>query len=281
MDGSVTWYKARLVAHGFSQKFGCDCDETFISVVRAESMRALLALATQEDMHLHQMDIQTAFLNGELQEEVYMGQPVGYEVEEKEHQVCKLHKSIYSLKQSPRCWNHVLDKYLKELELHQISSDPCLYVSITDSTLIVALYVDDLALVGKCFKMIEEMKQSLSDRFKMQDLGQLHHFLGIKVLQNLVEGKMWIEEPNYVQKILERFGMQDSKPMSTPSAPDSKLIKKTADDEEADQKKYQAAVGSLLYLSTKTRPDIAFAVGNVARFVPSQPKFTSRQSNES
>ena len=152
VDGSVTWYKARLVAQGFSQKFGCDYDETFSPVVRAESIRALLALATQEDMHLHQMDVQTAFLNGEPQEEVYMRQPEGCEVEGKEHQVCKLHKSIYGLKQSPRCWNHVLHKYLKELELHQNSSDPCLYVSITDSTLIVAVYVDDLVLVGKCSK---------------------------------------------------------------------------------------------------------------------------------
>ena len=123
VDGSVTWYKARRVPQGISQNFGCDYDETFSPVVRAESIRALLALSTQEDMHLHQMDVQTAFLNGELQEEVYMRQPEGYEVEEKEHQVRKLHKSIYGLKQSPRCWNHVLDKYLKELELHQTSSD--------------------------------------------------------------------------------------------------------------------------------------------------------------
>ena len=102
---------------------------------------------------------------------------------------------------------------------------------------------------------------------------QLHHFLGIKVLQNLVEGKVWIGQKNYVQKMLERFGMQDSKPAS---APDSKLIKKTADDEEANQKKYQEAVGSLLYLSTQTRPDIAFAVGNVARFCsePTQVHFS-------
>ena len=92
------------------------------------------------------------------------------------------------------------------------------------------------------------------------------HFGGIEVLQNLVEGTVWIGQPNYVQKLLEKFGMQDSKPVSTPSTPDSKLVKKTPEDKEVDQKKYQAAVGSLLYLSTKTRPDIAFAVGNVAQF---------------
>ena len=130
---------------------------------------------------------------------------------------------------------------------------------------IARLFFYSVVLVGKCFKMVEEMKQSLSDRFKMQDLGQLHHFLGIKVLQNLVEGKVWIGQPNYVQKMLERFSMQDSKPVSTPSAPDSKLVKRTADDEEADLKKYQSAGGSLIYLSTKTRPDIDFVVGNVAR----------------
>ena len=88
----------------YSQKFGCDYDETFSPVVRGESIRALLALATQEDMHRHQMDVQTAFLNGNLHEEVYMRQPEGYEVKGKEHQVCKLHRSIYGLKQPPRCW---------------------------------------------------------------------------------------------------------------------------------------------------------------------------------
>ena len=93
-------------------------------MVRGESIRALLALATQENMHLHQMDVQIAFLNGDLHEEVYMRQPEGYEVKGKEHQVCKLHRSIYGLKQSPRCWNHVLDEYL-----HQTFSDPCFYVS--------------------------------------------------------------------------------------------------------------------------------------------------------
>ena len=100
----------------------------------------------------------------------------------------------------------------------------------------------------------------------IQDLGVLHHFLGIKVQQDLVEGKVWIGGPTYTLRLLERFGMQDSKPVNTPSDPGSKLVKKTAEDEETDQKMYQAAVGSLLYLSTKTRPDIAFAVGNVARF---------------
>ena len=165
VNGLVTRYKARLVAQGFSQQFGCDYDETFSPVVRAESIRALLALAAQEEMHLHQMDVQTAFLNGVLQEEVYMRQPEGYAVKGSEHKVCRLRRSIYGLKQSPRCWNHVLDDYLKKLGLHQTSSDPCLYVSMTGSTLIVvAVYVDDLVLGGKCIKRIKEMKQSLSER---------------------------------------------------------------------------------------------------------------------
>ena len=151
-----------------------------------------------------------------------------------------MHRSTYDLKQSPRCWNHVLDQYLKELGLHQTSSDPCVYVSITNSILTVGVYVDCLVLGGKCLEKILEMKRRLSNRFKMQEL---HHFLGINVL---VKGTVWIGQPNYVQKLLTKFGMQESKPVSTPSAPDSKLVTKTAEDEEVDQKKYQAAVGSLL-----------------------------------
>ncbi len=175
VDGSVSRFKARLVAKGFSQRYGCDYDETFSPVVRGESIRTLLALATQKDLHLHQMDVQTAFLNGRLEEEVYMEQPAGYQVKGKENQVCKLHRSIYGLKQSPRCWNHTLDEHLKQLGFQQTPSDPCLYISI-ESAMIIAVYVDDLVLAGKSEEEIEEAKRNLSSRFKIQDLGKLKSF---------------------------------------------------------------------------------------------------------
>ena len=121
-DGSVERYQARLVAQGYMQKFGTDYDETFCPVVRMESLRSLIALSVQFGLQLHQVDVTTAFLNGELEEEVYMQQPRGFVFEGKENLVCKLKNSIYGLKQSPRCWNTALDKQLKEMGFVQSTS---------------------------------------------------------------------------------------------------------------------------------------------------------------
>ena len=128
-DGSVEQYKARLVTQGFTQKFGIDYDETFCPVVRFESVRTVIALAVQNGLKLHQMDVATAFLNGELKEEVYMKQPEGFETVGQENLVCRLKRSIYGLKQSSRCWNSVLDKRLKKMGFVQTDSDPCIYMA--------------------------------------------------------------------------------------------------------------------------------------------------------
>ena len=129
-DGAVEQYKTRLVAQGCSQKFGLDYEETFSPVVPFESIRSIVALGAQHKLQLHQMDVSTAFLHGELTEKVYMKQPEGYIEPGKEHLVCRLKCSIYGLKQSPWCWNHALDSRLKEMGFKQISSYPCLYVYV-------------------------------------------------------------------------------------------------------------------------------------------------------
>lgn len=265
-DGQVDRYKARLVAKGFAQRKGSDYDETFSPVVRGESVRMILALAAQENLHMHQMDVETAFLHGELQEEVYMQQPDGHESEGHEEQICRLHCSIYGLRQSPRCWNHVLDRHLKGMKFTQTQGDPCVYVSSNIAgRLLVAVYVDDLVIAGDCEEEIKAIKRTLSSRFRMKDLGDLHHFLGIEVVRDLAGGVVWFGQSTYTGRLLDKFGMAGSKPVSTPADPESRLVKRTQ-EEAADPKLYQAAVGGLLYLSTKTRPDIAFAVGNAARF---------------
>ena len=143
-DGSVQRYKARLVAQGYSQTFGTDYDETFCPVVRQESLRCLIALSVQNGLKLHQVDVATAFLNGTLEEEVYMRQPEGFEVNGKEHLVCKLKKSIYGLKQSPRCWNTALDTELKKMGFAQSPNDPCIYYkNMEGEMLFLGVYVDD------------------------------------------------------------------------------------------------------------------------------------------
>ena len=222
-------------------------------------------MATQHGLQLQQMDVTTAFLNG-LQEEVYMKQPEGFVVKGKEHLVCKLNRSIYGLKQSPRCWNAVLDDKLKRKGFAQTTGDPCIYTALEGEMFIIAVYVDDILLAGKSDRRMTEVKQALSKQFKMKDMGELHHFLEVKVIQKPETGQLWIGQSAYVKGILEKFGMDNSKPISTPVHVSAKLVKARDDDEKINQTQYQSAVGSLLFFSTRTRPDIAYAVSNVARF---------------
>ena len=252
-DGTVKHYKARLVAQGYSQRFGLDYKETFSPVVRFESVRSVIALGEHYKLQLHQMDVSTAFLYGELSEEVFMKQPEGFTKPSEEHLVCYLKRSIYGLKQSPRCWNHALDQRLKEMGFKQTISDPCLYVSIDSEgeIFVIAVYVDDIILGGRSETKMKTVKKDLSQQFKMKDLGQLHHFLGVTISQNQSTGSIWIGQPLYTEKVLDKLGMSDSKPVRTPVNPDIKLVQCENEDNVCDQKEYQAAVGSLLYLSTK------------------------------
>lgn len=265
-DGSVERHKARLVAQGFSQKQGLDYDETFCPVARYESVRTVIALAVQNDLKLHQMDVTTAFLNGELQEEVYMRQPEGFVVKGKEDFVCKLKKSIYGLKQSPRCWNSALDNKLKSMGFVQTPSDPCLYIGSEGELFIIAVYVDDILLACKNDVLLKKVKKDLASCFDVKDMGELKYFLGMKVVQQPEKGSVWIGQPAYVDNILEKFGLGNAKEVSTPADPSTKLEKAKEDSELVDKELYQSAVGSLLYLSVATRPDITYAVNNVARY---------------
>jgi len=151
-DGSVQRYKARLVAKGFSQQPGVDFTETYSPVIRHTSVRAVLAIANQPDMEIHQMDVQTAFLNGNLEEEIYTKQPSGFVQKGKENLFCKLEKGLYGLKQSARCWYQMLNDYLQKVDYQLCHSGPCVYWKRTSLCLIIiAIHVDDLIIViHKC-----------------------------------------------------------------------------------------------------------------------------------
>ena len=195
-DGSVERHKARLVAQGFSQRYGADYDETFSPVVRSESLRSLVAISVQCGFKLHHVDVSTAFLNGNLEEEVYMKQPKGFVKKGGEELVCKLRKSIYGLKQSSRCWNTTLDSHLKEMGFVQSTSDPCIYVDTRADGFYIGVYVDDMVLAGPTERRIKEIKKALSQKLDIKDLGELHHFLGITVKQSEIKRCTWIGQPN-------------------------------------------------------------------------------------
>ena len=276
-NGLVERYKARLVAQGYSQRQGLDYEETFSPVVRFESVRTVIALAVSEKMKLHQMDVKTAFLNGELTEELFMKQPEGFIEEGKENLVCRLNRSIYGLKQSPRCWNTAFDDHLKSMNFEQTRGDPCLYVSTQGEPAIIAVYVDDIIIAGKTNERIVESKAALADRFDVKDMGELHYFLGVKIIQDHRKGTIWMGQPLYTENLISNFNMQDAKTCKIPVNPSIKLTKSNDDSTCIDMEQYQSGVGKLIYLSTRTRPDIAYAVSSVAKFTsrPTQQHWTA------
>ena len=265
--GTVERFKARLVAKGYSQKYGLDYEETFSPVVRFTSIRMLLAFAVQHNMLIHQMDVVAAFLNGSLQEDIYMEQPDGYVQAKNEQLVCKLKKSLYGLKQAPRCWNAVLNDFLKSIEFEQSVADPCVYVKKTkDHLVIVAVYVDDLIIIANTSEEMAKIKEILSVRFKMTDMGKLHYCLGITIVQEEEQQCLWIHQKQYISKLLVKYGMTEAKTVSTPTDISVKLRMDDKHSKQVDQVMYQSIVGSLLYAAVVTRPDISQAVGVISKF---------------
>jgi hypothetical protein len=272
VNGKPERYKARLCARGFTQEYGVDYDETFSPVAHFNSIRVFLAVAVWLKMNVQQMDVKTAFLNGQLEEEIYMRQPPGFEVKGKETHVCKLQKSLYGLKQSPRQWNITMNEFLNGIGFKNCTADPCVYLKKeSDKMIMIALYVDDLIIGSNCSSLMNQTKQNLNERFAMKDLGQLKFCLGIEVRWNK-DGTCALRQKHYVLETLEKFNMADCKPVSTPMAPGQKLSKAmcaTTDNEKAQMANvpYRSAVGSLIYMVTGTRPDIAVAVGEVSKYL--------------
>jgi hypothetical protein len=271
-DGSIDRYKARLVAKGFTQVEGVDYDETFSPVVRFSSVRIILAMVASMDLELFQMDVKTAFLNGELEEEIYMVQPVGFVVKGKEHKVCKLRRSIYGLKQASRQWYLKFHQAIISNGFQMIEEDHCVYIKRSKNNFIViTLYVDDILLAANDKMLIESTKQWLSATFDMKDMGEASYILGVKISRNRSKRFLGLSQETYIQKVLERFNMSTCKPVTTPVERNTSLSvrmcpKTTAEKEKMARVPYSNAVGSLMYAMMCTRPDICFAVSLVSRF---------------
>ncbi|GJT03628.1 zinc finger, CCHC-type containing protein [Tanacetum coccineum] len=259
-----TWFKARLVIQGFRQKKGIDHFDTYAPVARITTIRLLLALAAIHNLVIHQMDVKTTFLNGDLDEEVYMKQPEGFVMPGNEHKVCKLVKSLYGLKQAPKQWHQKFDEVVLSSGFHLNQSDKCVYSKFDNSGkgVIICLYVDDMLIFGTDQNQVDKTKKFLSSRFSMKDMGEADIILGIKIKR---ENKgIVITQSHYIEKILKKFNREDCSPVSTPMDPVEKLKPNTG--KPVDQLEYSRAIGCLMYAMTSTRPDIAYAVGRLSRF---------------
>uniref|UniRef100_A0A2N9F3Y6 Retrovirus-related Pol polyprotein from transposon TNT 1-94 n=1 Tax=Fagus sylvatica TaxID=28930 RepID=A0A2N9F3Y6_FAGSY len=270
--GNIERYKARLVAKGFTQKEGIDYTETFSPVSKKDSLRIILALVAHFDLELQQMDVKTAFLNGDLEEEVYMKQPEGFPSSDGEHLVCKLKKSIYGLKQASRQWYLKFHNVISSFGFVENIMDQCIYQKVSGSKIcFLVLYVDDILLATNDKGLLHEVKQFLSKNFDMKDMGEASYVIGIKIHRDRFQGILGLSQETYINKVLKRFRMNDCSPSVAPIVKGDRfnLNQCPKNDLEREQMKnipYASAVGSLMYAQVCTRPDIAFAVGMLGRY---------------
>jgi hypothetical protein len=262
-DGSIERYKARLVAKGYNQVEGIDYFDTFSPVAKLTTVRVLIALASINNWFLHQLDVNNAFLHGELQEDVYMQVPEGVTCH-KRNQVCKLKKSLYGLKQASRKWYEKLSNLLTTEGYTQSISDYSLFTKKFEHQFIAILvYVDDIIITGTSLTEIDRIKHILDTNFKIKDLGQLKYFLGLEVAHS-TQG-ITISQRKYCLDLLADTGLLASKPVSTPLDPSVKLHSDNGEP-YADITEYRRLIGRLLYLTT-TRPDITLATQQLSQFL--------------
>jgi hypothetical protein len=267
-QGQVVRNKARLVCKGYSQIEGLDFDETFAPVARLEAIIIFLSYACHKRFKFYQMDVKSSFINGDLNEEVYMEKLEGFELSNNPDLVCKMKKDLYGLKQAPRAWYHRLDTYLKDKGFKRVTIDNNLYIKTEgDDLLIVLVYVDDI--IFRCNKdsLVKWFSYAMESEFEISIIGELSFFIGLQITQRS-EG-MFISQEKYLREMLKRFQMEDSKPVGTPMVTGCKL-RKDDDSPDVDQSSYRSMIGSLLYI-TASRPNIMHAVGMVGRY-QSTPK---------
>ena len=253
-DGSIARYKARLVARGFTQTHGLDYTETFTPVLRMTSLRLLLAIATHFNFTVHQMDVKTAFLNGELEEDIYMQQPPYYESREYPTHSCKLHKAIYGLKQSPRQWYQKFNNFMLTHGYTRFLSNANVYTrSGQDYYLLVAIYVDDIILASGSLDAIHKAKLEFSAAFAMTDMGELTYVLGIQVHHDRSKGVMRLSQRRYAELLLRRFHMESSRGIDTPLPTNSLLSSINGPESLSEQQMmavvpYSHSIGGVRYL---------------------------------
>ncbi|GLI71167.1 hypothetical protein VaNZ11_016269 [Volvox africanus] len=264
VNGEIVRYKARLVAKGFAQVEGRDFDEVFAPVSKHTTLRVLMALVAAADLELHQMDMKTAFLNGILEEEVYVLQPRGYG-EGNQQKVCRLQKSLYGLKQAPRAWYVRLREELEQMGFQVSQADPGLFLKdVQGERVYVLVYVDDLLVAAKSMATLNAVKNRLMSAFDIRDLGEARVFLGYEIERNRTEHTLKLSLTRFITELVAKYGLEEANPRKVPL---SKALRAVGERLDVQQFPYGELVGSLLYLSVGTRPDISYSVGALSRYM--------------
>ncbi|KAK2389954.1 secreted RxLR effector protein [Trifolium repens] len=272
MDGKVHTYKARLVAKGYKQIHGVDYDETFSPVAMLKSVRILLAIAAYHDYEIWQMDVKTAFLNGNLLEDVYMTQPEGFDIPNEAHKICKLQRSIYGLKQASRSWNLRFDETVTKYGFIKNEDEPCVYKKVSGSKIVfLVLYVDDILLIGNDVPTLQQVKTWLGNCFSMKDLGEAAYILGIRIYRDRSQRLLGLSQSTYIDKVLKRFNMHDSKKGFIPMQHGICLSKTQCPSSKEERERmneipYASAIGSIMYAMLCTRPDVSYALSATSRY---------------
>ena len=266
--GNVERYKARLVAKGFAQRPGIDFDEVWAPVSTHTTLRAFLATAAAEDYDVHQLDIKTAFLNGELEETIFMAQAPGYKTD---NLVCNLKKSLYGLRQAPRAWHTRLKKALEDLGFQASDADAGLFI-IWEGLQVKALilvYVDDMLIAAPVNSDALNIKKKLMETFEAHDMGQVSFFLGMEIERNRGNRTLAISQKKYTKSIVAKYLSNDAKTKKVPLSTSITLRRLDDNGQElnSDVHHFAALIGALLYLAVCTRPDIAQAVGALCRYM--------------
>ncbi|GLC47151.1 hypothetical protein PLESTB_000600200 [Pleodorina starrii] len=271
--GVLERFKARLVVKGFMQREGVDYKEVFAPVSRHATLRAFLAMVAAGDMELHQLDVKTAFLNGDLEEEIYVEQPPGFE-SGGPSVVCRLHKSLYGLRQAPRTWHKKLHDQLVSMGFVPSMADPSLYVRDVDGVPVyVLVYVDDLLIAAYDGAQVQEVKEEILRAFDSRDMGEADLFLGLAIQRDRESRTLTVSQWRMIEEVVADYGMSSARPKSVPMSPGTHLVKAGVEERlDAELYPYSALVGSLLYIAGCTRPDISQAVGVLTRHMSAPGK---------
>jgi hypothetical protein len=263
--GKPSAFKARWVAKGYSQLAGVDYNKLYAGVAHKDSIRVFLSITNALGLHCDQVDIKAAFLNGELEEKIYLEPPEGSNIPS-DYVLC-LRKTLYGLKQSPQMFNKALDTYLRSEGLIPTTADPCIYTRRRgESLLMLSIHVDDQLISCTSQSELDEFKSRLNAKFECTDGGPVAYFLGFNIFRDMANKKLYISQEHYLNLILERFGMLDCQP-SKALLPHGYQPIAATDEESADARHepYPSMVGAIMYAATITRPDIAYASSLLAR----------------